>query len=215
MSSTPTPPSASTPASAKRGGTPVGVDVGERELAAVAAADVPPEAALVIDGGPVRESYGHLVATIRALQAPPGDAPGETAAFAAYYHRIRGQLHDAAARVVQYARDRPAPVLVLEDLAYPQRPLWEFRDGDHFGTWLLPAFQAVLRERAVDARLPVVGIEPQETTLACHRCGELGEADARGDRRLRCSEPDCPVDAVDRDRSAAVTIARRGRAVLE
>lgn len=193
--------------------TAVGVDVGEATLAAAAPAHGDTDDALMIDGDHVRETFRLLRWATVTLQEFGGDTTGaETAVVAAFWRRLRGQLHDTAARVIQFAQTFPGAVLVLEELPYASAPLYEHRDTDELGTWILPALQEALVERATDAGLPVAWIDPNGTSLECHSCGEQGERGAYDDggwHEFQCTNPDCPVDAVDADASAAVTIASR------
>ena len=195
--------------------TPVGVDVGERTLVAAAPVHGRPEEAFTIEGDHVRESFRLLRSLMDALEHFGSDTTSaETALVAAFWkERLKGQVHGAAAQTVQYAREFPGAVLVLEELPYTQRPLYEQRhDAGEIGTWLLPALQDALVAKAVDAGLPVAWIDPAGTSVECHACGERGERGDRTERlrrQFRCLNDDCPVDVVDADASAAVSIAKR------
>lgn len=190
--------------------TPIGVDVGERTLAAVAPQGASVEDARLIDGEPARESHRLLKWLTEYLQDRPGDTTSaETAVFAAFWRRLRGQLHSAAARVIQDAEAVPGAVLVLEELAYPRSPLWHHRTTREPGTWLLPAFQEILVERATDAALPVAWVAPEGTSVECHACRERGERLREDWGTFRCQNPDCSVGDVDVDASAALSIAKR------
>ncbi|MBV0900172.1 zinc ribbon domain-containing protein [Haloarcula salina] len=204
MSSTPAPASGAAPTSDH---TPIGVDLGEKRLVAAAPADADPDAALVIDGDPLRERYDLLVEATHALQAASFDTTaGEAQLFAALYERLRPALFDAAHRLVRYADEFATPLLVLEDMDFGGPSLWERRTVDEMGAWLLPALQAVIVEVARDAGLPVTFVDAKYTSQACHVCEKLGRLDSNA---IVCTTDDCPVERVCRDRSAALTIARR------
>lgn len=201
----------STPQSASgvstTGYTPIGIDVGVKNLVAAAPADADPEAAFVIDGAPLRERYDILVEATRALQGAWFDTTrGEAQLFAAMYHQLRPQVFDAAHRLVRYAGEFTTPLLALENLSHDARPLWDWRTATELGAWLLPALQEATVEVALDAGLPVTYVDPEYTSQACHRCEKLGRLE---DDVVVCTTDDCPVEAVCRDRSAAVTIANR------
>lgn len=204
MSKSHAPATASLPS--ERSTTPVGVDVGVTNLAVAAPADGDPAGALVVDGEPVREQFEHLVEAATALEWAFPDSTGQAAVVAAFYHRLRAQLGGAAVRVLDYVREHTAPALVVEDLAYSGHPLWAFRHGGDVGTWLLPAFQSVLVDHAVAAGIPVAYVDRDFTTKECHECGQLARQDSA---TIVCTTDDCPVDEVGRDRSAALSIARR------
>ncbi|ELY31225.1 transposase, IS605 OrfB family protein [Natrialba magadii ATCC 43099] len=187
--------------------TPVGVDVGVKNLVAVAPADGDLEAALVIEGDHVRKRHKILAEAMQALQGAKFDTTdGQTQLFAALWHQIRPQVYDAAVRVVRYAQELPAPTLVLEDLSFCEATLWERRTVDDVGTWLLSALQHAVALKAQEVRIPVTYVNPKYTTQQCHVCGDLGRL--KNDT-LECTTEDCSVDTVCRDRSAAVSIAQQ------
>ena len=189
--------------------TPVGVYVGEHTLAAVAPAHAAPDEAFVVDGEPVQRSFDHLQAATLTLENAPVDCPeAHTALTAAFWVRLRAQLHHAAAQVTKYAQQFAGAVLVLEDLTQPPRPLYHHRDVvGELGAWTIPVLRNALVEKATEHGLPVAWVEPDYTSQECHRCGEHGE---RHGQTLRCTNGACPVGEVDADRSAAVSIAQRG-----
>ncbi|ELY96697.1 IS1341-type transposase (ISH12) [Natrialba chahannaoensis JCM 10990] len=187
--------------------TPVGVDIGVKNLVAAAPADAAPESALVIEGDHVRKRHETLVEAMQALQGAKFDTTnGQTQLFAALWHQIRPQVYDAAVRVVRYAQEFPAPTITLEDLSFCEATLWEHRTVDDIGTWLLPALQHAVAVKAQAAGIPVTYVNPKYTTQQCHVCGELGRL--KNDT-LECTTENCSVGTVCRDRSAAVSIAQR------
>jgi IS605 OrfB family transposase len=188
--------------------TAVGVDVGERVLVAAATPGMRAADAFVIEGDHVRDMFRRLADATKALQSTTFDtSTGEAQVHAAYFHRLRGQIIDAAVRTVEWAQSIPGAVLVLEDLTHGSRTLWEVRtDINASGSWAVPLLQAELVDRAQKVGIPVARVDPAGTSRECHRCGEEG---VRERRTLRCSNPDCPVGEVDADASAAVSIATR------
>lgn len=215
MSSTHTPGVTARESAPSARRTPIGVDVGEHRLVTAAPVDGAPEEAFTIDGEPLRDTYRELTAACSALNEVGVDTSrAETQlVYAFWVRRLKGIVHDAAHQVVEWARSFPAPVLVLEDLGYGEWTLWERRyAGSNAGTWMMPALQAVLQERAVDAGIPVARVAPERTSRECHRCGADGEL---GAATLRCPAEDCPVERVCRDASAALSIAARFRNVAD
>jgi IS605 OrfB family transposase len=205
MSSTPLP--ATVGEHHSLGVTPVGVDVGVKNLIAAAPADGDVESAFTIEGSHIRTRHEALVEAMRALQGAKFDSTeGQIQLFAALWHQIRPQVYDAAVRVVRYAQEFIGPVLVLEDLSFCGASLWERRTADDVGTWLLPALQHAIAVKAQDTGIPVRYVDPKYTTQQCHVCGDLGSV---GQDSVECTTEDCPVGTVSRDESAALSIAQR------
>lgn len=126
MSSTPLP--ATVGQRRPLGVTPVGVDVGVKNLIAAAPADGDVESAFTIEGSHIRTRHEALVEAMRALQGAKFDSTeGQIQLFAALWHQIRPQVYDAAVRVVRYAQEFSGPMLVLEDLSFCDATLWERR----------------------------------------------------------------------------------------
>lgn len=190
--------------------TPVGVDVGShRHLFAAATVADGLVGGITADADYLARLYAEFQsATHRLGTAPPSDPDNLGTLVARYWPLIRDALEAATDDVLAYAREHPAPVLVLEDLRAEPRPLVEIAYGEmRLASWCPAVAQAVLVDRAVEAGLPVATVDPEGTTQECHACGAVGDLE---DGALVCRASDCPVDAVDRDRSAAVSIAKRG-----
>jgi IS605 OrfB family transposase len=189
--------------------TPVGVDVGEKTLVAAGTPGMAVEDVRTVDGAPLRRAFRRFAAMQRAFAFAHWETgPAETMLTAAVWvHRLKPEIYDAAHQAVAFARQFTAPVVVLEALEQPMRPLWAYRRGQRdFGDWLLPVLQQALVEVATDAGVPVAWVDPRGTSRECHRCGQAGELE---NETLDCRNLECPVTVVDRDRSAAVSIARR------
>ncbi|QLG49102.1 zinc ribbon domain-containing protein [Natrinema halophilum] len=188
----------------------VGVDLGVRQLFAASpiTADPTVRNAYIADGGIVRALYDELGATTRRLQALPGDTTAaEVHAFVAYRDRLAVRVADATEQLLAYLEATDAGTVVLEEITYPLRPLSECRRGEtDLGSWLLPVLQHAFADAAVAEDYDVEYINPKYTTQQCHVCDQLGDVDSAG---LECTTESCPVDVVDRDRSAAVSIAKR------
>lgn len=215
MSSRPTPGVASTQAGSEgmesadgAAITPVGVDVGTRQLVTAATPTDDVDQAVTVSGVYAERVYSEFCsATQRLDTAPEFDDTALGEVVARYWSLFRATFEHAAEEAISYAQQHPAPVLVLEDLQPDPRPLRECAHGDtRFAHWCPAVVQTVLADRAVDAGVPVVYVSPVYTSQECHRCGEIGELESK---TLTCTSPDCDVDDVDRDRSAALTIARR------
>jgi len=188
--------------------TPVGVDVGIDNLAVAAPATASPDvdSARVIDGEELRQRIDILKSNTHALQAAPFDTTrGEVEAFAAAWRQIRSQLTAAAADVVCTAMGYSSPVLVLEDIPYPDVPGWEHRLSDP-AAWVLPALQEALAAQAREVGMSLTYVDPKNTSQECHVCESQAQL---GRKTIQCHTEECPVQQVCRDRSAAVSIASR------
>ena len=192
-----------------RAQTPIGVDVGVNVLIAALPADAALDEAFIIEGDHLRKRYRILTAAMTALQNSGFDSTeGEIQLFTAMWRQIRAQVFDAAVRAVRYAQQHSDPVLVIEDLSDDEYPLWNRRTGSEHWGWLLSALQTALVCKANEAGVPITAVDPAFTTQECHHCDEIGECVRR---MLKCTNDDCPVDYVCRDRSAAASIAKRSR----
>ena len=113
------------------GATPIGVDVGENPLFAVATPDTDPSDARTVSSVGVRDGLAALTETIRTLRTAELDADAvEAAVVASYWRRLRSMIDGAIQGVLEYARARPAPVAVLEDLGHNPPPLWALRAAE-------------------------------------------------------------------------------------
>jgi len=199
--------SSTTSAPTLDGITPVGVDVGVKNLIAAAPEDGDVESAFTIEGSHIRARHETLVQGVCALQYAKFDSTeGQIQLFAALWCQIRTQVYGAAARVVRYAQEFTDPVLVLEDLSFCGASLWERRATSDVGAWLLPALQHAIAVKARDAAVPVTYVNPKYTTQQCHVCGDLGSV---SQDTVECTTEDCPVGTTPRDGSAALSIAKR------
>ena len=181
-------------------GIAIGVDVGRRNLLTLAPGTAAPEIdeALSIGTRGIEEHYAEL-----RDRHDRGWGVDEV---------LAGQLDDvltaSAMRAIAFALsfDEP-PVLVLEDLSYDERSLDDcVTSGAGADCWLLSGIQQRLRGLAREQDIPVAVTTEENTTKECHVCGDPSKI---RDETLKCTTEGCPVDVVDRDRSAAVTIAKR------
>lgn len=191
------------------GPTPVGVDIGStRHLFVATTPRDGPGNALTVEASYVAALFAEFQSATHRLGAAPAyddDCLGDL--VARYWPRIRTALERAAENVVEYAAAHPSAVLVVEDLPQRPRTLVDAANGGvRLASWIPPVARAVIVDVAAEAGLPIASVDPHETSRKCHVCGERGELlrDV-----LACSAPNCPVDEVCRDRSAAATIAKR------
>ncbi len=124
-------------------------------------------------------------------------------------------LHTATKTVVETAVQR-RQAIVLEDILGIRRL---YRKGNGQGRrrrgrmngWSFSMAQRQLEYKASWIGLPIIHLSRRETrgsSVTCPRCGERLQSDKRLGRKLWCGK--CRI-VMDRDRVAAVILARRGR----
>jgi len=124
-------------------------------------------------------------------------------------------LHTATKTVVETAVQR-RQAIVLEDIRGIRRL---YRKGNGQGRkyrgrmngWSFSMAQRQLEYKASWVGVPVIRLSMRETrgsSVTCPRCGERLQSDKRLERKLWCGR--CRI-VMDRDRVAAVILARRGR----
>ena len=124
-------------------------------------------------------------------------------------------LHTATKTVVETAVQR-RQAIVLEDIRgiralYRKGNRQGRRHRGRMNGWSFNMAQQQLEYKASWIGLPVIRLSRRETrgsSMTCPRCGERLQSDKRLARKLWCVK--CRV-VMDRDRVAAVNLARRGR----
>jgi hypothetical protein len=184
-------------------GTPIGVDVGRRQLIAAAPATVGADLDGAITIGN-RKVEGHY-ATLQERHEGSALADVDDDVLAAQLDAVlTATAHEALAYAQSF--DSP-PMLALEDLDYAERSLAEcVTEGRGPDCWLFPGLQERLIEAARAAGIPIAFVSKKYTTKECHVCGMHSKV---RDQRLSCTNERCPVETACRDCSAAATIAKR------
>jgi len=127
-----------------------------------------------------------------------------------------GHLLHATTKTVVEAAVLRREAIVLEDIR-GIRGLYRKGNGQtrkyrgRMNGWSFSEAQRQLEYKARWNGLPIIRLSRCETrgsSLACPRCGERLQSDKRLKRKLRCRK--CRV-VMDRDRVAAINLARRGR----
>lgn len=190
----------------------VGIDVGVKRLLVAAPASAGPdvETALVVDGEPVRALFDGLEGAMDALEASPDATGGEAQRLREHYRdRLHARFGDAVERTLAFVDALDADVVALEDLnaGLPSLATVLERGGQDM-EWILPMLQARLEASLEAGGYAVAYVDRDYTTRACHHCEQFAAVE---DDTIVCTTADCPVDEVGRDRSAAVSIARRAR----
>jgi len=124
-------------------------------------------------------------------------------------------LHTATKTVVEAAVQR-REAIVLENI-HGIRALYRKGNGQNrkyrgrMNGWSFSEAQRQLEYKARWIGLPIIRLSRRETggsSMTCPRCGERLQSDKRLGRKLWCGK--CRI-VMDRDRVAAVILARRGR----
>jgi putative transposase len=124
-------------------------------------------------------------------------------------------LHTATKTIVSLAVQR-REAIALEDIR-GIRCLYRKGNGQgrryrgRMNGWSFSEAQRQLEYKARWAGLPIIHLSKRETrgsSMTCPRCGERLQSDKRLERKLWCGK--CRI-VMDRDRVAAVNLARRGR----
>jgi len=185
-------------------------DLGVKRLLVAAPADTGPTIpdAHVADGGVSKDLFDGLGATLAAFDQFRTDTSEAEAQTVADYRRLlRQRIGLAIVDLLDYLEDIGADVVAVEDRQFHDRDLVECARGTaKAGEWLLPTVREHLEATLPREGYQVRRVPVEYTTQQCHVCGELVDV---GEATVRCDVEACPVDRVCRDRSAAVTIARR------
>ncbi|MEF8867646.1 MAG: transposase [Haloarculaceae archaeon] len=193
--------------------TPIGVDIGEASLVTVCHRDEtgsPVRPRLWADDGKaVRRLRKTYFTAKRRLQKR-----GSGRIVESYDDALWGQIDDVFHRVtrevVEYAESVENPVLVLEDLTYIRENMdyGEYMNRRLHG-WGFAKLHAQIRYKAAEKGIPVETVNPQNTSKACHACGEHGNRPRQA--TFRCSNDDCWVGEYQADVNGAINIADRYR----
>lgn len=112
-------------------------------------------------------------------------------------------LHVVAKRIVEYAKQFPRPIIVMERLGHFDNSTWNRRFNFLLGNWARRKLQFMIEYKAKWEGIPVVYVNPAYTSLYCHRCGTKGE---RNGLTFRCPACDRTYNA---DANAAMNLAKR------
>jgi len=109
---------------------------------------------------------------------------------------------------VEYAESVETPVLVLEDLTYIQESM---DYGDYMNRrlhgWGFAKLHGQITYKAVERGIPVVTVDPRNTSQECHACGEKGVRPQQA--TFKCSNDACWIGEYQADINAALNIADR------
>lgn len=115
---------------------------------------------------------------------------------------VNQQLHIIANEIVAYAKQFEKPIITMEEL----NRIRENTNGSaklnrRLHAWSFRKIQTYIEYKASLEGIPVVYINPKNTSKRCHRCGHVAQANGK---EFRC--PECGL-RYNRDLNAAINIA--------
>jgi len=193
--------------------TPVGVDVGDAALATVCHRDehgTPTEPVIYSDeASTVRHLRKTYFTATRRLQRRESTRISEEYGES-LWERIDHILHCVSRRVVERAREVESPVLVLEDLQYIRENLeYGVYMNRRLHGWAFAKLHSQIRYKAEQVGIPVRTVNPRNTSIECHACGEKGIRSTQA--TFRCRNDACWVGEYQADINGALNIADRYR----
>ncbi len=188
--------------------TPVGFDVGESKLlVGCALRDGKPVDPLFVDGGRVKHLRQKQASAEDRLKARDADTLPDDLVWGDYQHAVDDEIEKAAREAVDYARQFPDPVIVLERLTgISEEDLGEYWNR-RLGKWLFSELQGRIEDKAEEADIPVVYVWPHHTSKTCHACNHVGYRPHQG--TFKCTFSKCWVSEYQADLNAAGKIAQR------
>jgi len=113
-------------------------------------------------------------------------------------------LHTIAKEVVEYAKQFPKPVIVMEELKNIRKNMnGSGKLNRRLHSWSFRKLQAYIEYKANLEGIPVVYVNPKNSSKICHRCGHV--ARKVSGREFRC--PYCGL-IYNRDLNSAINLAR-------
>jgi len=183
--------------------TPIGIDLGERNLATVVA---------LVNGKPTKGTFfkGSKIKEVRHRYFDIRKKLQEKKRLDVI-KRLRGkerrivnhELHKMAKEIVEYAKQFPSPVIVMEKLTGIRE---NFKKGKElnrrFHSLPFRKLQKMVEYKAKLEGTKVRYINPKNTSKTCHRCGYVTHVEGR---EYHC--PKCGM-VYNRDLNASINIAR-------
>jgi IS605 OrfB family transposase len=117
-------------------------------------------------------------------------------------------LHTVSKRIVEYAKQFPKPIIVMEKLGYFRNNTKNKRFNFLLGNWARKKLQFMIEYKAKWEGIPVVYINPAYTSLYCHYCGSKG---VREDLTFKCLNCGRTYNA---DANASMNLAKKFRQLL-
>ena len=182
--------------------TAIGIDLGERNVATVVAlVDDKPRKGTFFKGSKIKEvRHRHFNIRKKLQEKRRLDV----------FKRLRGkerrivnhELHVISKEIVEYAKQFPSPVIVMEKLTGIRE---NFKKGKklnrRFHSLPFRKLQKIVEYKAKIQGIKVVYVDPKNTSKTCHRCGYVTHVEGR---EYRC--PKCGM-VYNRDLNASINIA--------
>ena len=178
----------------------VGVDRGLKNLATTSDG-------LVFPGGAILARRRHFRRLRESLQRKGTKGAKRTLRRLSGKERrwMRDVNHTLAKRIVESLK--PGDVLVLEDLKYIRQRIQAAKKlRPDFHSWAFGQLQAFLEYKALARGIPVLYVDPRNTSRQCPRCGHISQENRLIQSTFRCQACGFQHHA---DIVASINIARR------
>ncbi len=184
--------------------TVIGVDLGEWNVAtavAISRQNPKPTRGKFWSGAKIREIRGRYTHIRRNLQRKKRiDLVKQIS------HKeeriVNQQLHIIANEIVSYAKQFEKPVIVMEKLDGIRESMnYSKKINKRLHAWSFRKLQQYIEYKANLEGIPVVYVNPKNTSRRCHRCGHVAQTNGR---EFKC--PKCGLK-YNRDLNAAINIA--------
>jgi len=182
----------------------IGVDLGEWNVAtavAISKQNPKPMKGKFWSGAKIREIRGKYAHIRRNLQRKK--RLDLVKRFGSKEGRIVNQmLHIIAKEVVEYAKQFKKPIIVMEKLKGIRENMnSSVKLNRRLHAWSFQKLQQFIEYKANLEGIPVMYVNPKNSSKICHRCGHVAQVNGR---ELRC--PKCGL-VYNRDLNAAINIA--------
>jgi IS605 OrfB family transposase len=118
-------------------------------------------------------------------------------------------LHTVSKKIVEYAKQFPKPIIVMEKLGYFNNNTKNKRFNFLLGNWARRKLQFRIEYKAKWEGIPVVYVNPAYTSLYCHYCGSKGVRRGLTFKCLNCGR------TYNADANASMNLAKKFRQLLD
>lgn len=132
--------------------------------------------------------------------------------IAEYEHLTNRQheiLHTVSKKIVEYAKQFPKPIIVLEKLGRFANNTFNKRWNFLLGNWARKKLQFMIEYKAKWEGIPVAYVNPAYTSLYCHYCGSKGKREGVVFECQNCGR------RYNADANAAMNLAKKFRQFLD
>lgn len=187
--------------------TAIGVDIGERNIVTLVALDIKnPEKPMrgTFINRKIKEIryryYLHQKKMMTETKKPRLDLVKKMR----YKTKLNYEIHKLAIDVVNYAKQFPSPIIVMEDLTGIRDRFNKGKElNRRFHSLPFRKIQNAIENCAYKNGIIVTYVDPRYTSQTCHRCGNINRVNGR---TFICSK--CGLK-YNRDLNASINIARR------